>query len=167
MPDARPVLVSACLLGERCRYDGRDKPSARVQAALEGCRVVAVCPEVAGGLPVPRPPCDLAGGDGSAVWAHGACVVGVDGVDRTAAFVAGARACLERAPDATLAVLKARSPSCGTDRVTVDGHLVPGRGVFAALLHSLGIPALSDEDVAAGIRLPPLGGRGGPPTGEP
>jgi len=139
------VLVSACLRGDLCRWDGTIKARPEVLEALDGHDLVFVCPEVAGGLGVPRPACDLSGGDGGAVWRSEARVVDQNGRDRTDEFRRGAWACLAAAPDAAFAVLKARSPSCGTDAVHVDGALVPGRGVFAALLVANGIPVQSDE----------------------
>jgi len=138
------VLVSACLLGVPCRYDGAHKRYAGIEAALAGVEVVPVCPEQAGGLSTPRVPCDLSGGDGHAVWAGDASVVDRDGVDRSDAFRDGARACLELAPDAAWALLKSGSPSCGVHQTWIDGERVAGCGVFAALLARRGIPAKTE-----------------------
>lgn len=149
------VLVSACLLGTACAWDGRDRFRSALGPVLEGWEVIPVCPEVAGGLPVPRPPCDLSGGDGAAVWRGEARVLGHDGVDRTAAFRTGALRCAAQAPAARVAVLKARSPSCGPHEVHVDGAIRPGRGLLAALLAGQGVHLLSDEDLDAGTTLPP------------
>ncbi|MCK6502064.1 DUF523 domain-containing protein [Myxococcota bacterium] len=146
------TLVSACLLGRTCRYDGQSKPSPAVSAwlAAHGGQVVAVCPEELGGLPTPRPAAWLAGGDGAAVREGRARVVrGHDGGDVTAAFLAGAQAALARAPDATAAVLKARSPSCGCGQTWIDGRVQGGDGVFAALLRARGVPVTTDEDLPA------------------
>lgn len=127
------VVVSACLLGERCRYDGGSKPSAAVQAlcAREQVRVHPVCPEVVGGLATPRPPAELSGGR----------VLTADGTDVTEAFVAGARECCANVASlqAPLAVLKAKSPSCGIGLIYDGSHtatLTRGKGVFAALLET-------------------------------
>ncbi len=141
------VLVSACLLGVRCRYDGEAKHYAGVQEALEGAELVPVCPEQAGGLPTPRVACDLSGGDGSAVWARKARVLDRDGVDRSAAFREGARRCLQAAPDAQWALLKSGSPSCGVRMTWIDGAKIPGQGVFAALLAARGTPTKTEEDL--------------------
>lgn len=138
------VLVSACLLGVPCRYDGAYKRYPGVEAALAGCEVVPVCPEQAGGMPTPRVPCDLSGGDGHGVWARRATVVDRDGVDRSAAFREGARLCLQQAPDAAWALLKSGSPSCGVLLTWIDGEKVAGQGVFAALLAKRGIPAKTE-----------------------
>ena len=136
------VIVSACLLGERCRYDGGTKPSAAVQALCARAHVTPVCPETAGGLTVPRLPAERVGKR----------VLLRDGTDVTDAFYAGARACRAqaRATQAPLAVLKARSPSCGVGLVydgTYTGTLRSGDGVFAELLRKEGICMVSEETV--------------------
>jgi len=148
-----PILVSACLLGVACRYDGKSKPSPSVISFLEGKSYIAVCPEETGGLPTPRPPCVLTGGDGEDVIEGSARLVDSHGADRTAAYVAGAHAVLAHAENAgaTMAILKEKSPSCGTHRVTVDVGCGPeetrGMGVTAALLSSRGVRVMSDEEV--------------------
>ncbi|MEU6933813.1 DUF523 domain-containing protein [Streptomyces sp. NPDC046385] len=138
------VLVSACLRGVPCRHDARDKPSAGLDAQLADRVVVPFCPESAGGLPTPRRPAELVGGDGHAVLDGTAQVVDDQGEDVTAEFLAGARLALARAQAAGCAeaVLMPRSPSCGRGRVydgTFGGGLVPGDGVTAALLERHGI----------------------------
>ncbi|AEI66139.1 DUF523 domain-containing protein [Corallococcus macrosporus] len=148
--EARVVLVSACLLGEACRYDGRSQRSERVLAALAGKDVVPVCPEVASGLPIPRPPVDLRGGTGVDVWAGRAVAVEREaGTDRTEAFQRGARLALDAARrfGATVALLKEKSPSCGSQRVYESGQLRAGEGITAALLRAEGLTVLSDEDL--------------------
>jgi uncharacterized protein YbbK (DUF523 family) len=148
--EARVVLVSACLIGEACRFDGRSKRSERVLAALEGKEVVPVCPEVGGGMPIPRAPVELSGGTGVDVWAGRARALEREaGVDRTDAFLRGARLALEAARKfgATVALLKEKSPSCGTQRVYEAGVLRPGEGITAALLRAEGMTVLSDEDL--------------------
>ncbi|MCY1015180.1 DUF523 domain-containing protein [Pyxidicoccus sp. MSG2] len=148
--EARVVLVSACLIGEACRFDGRSKRSERVLEALEGKEVVPVCPEVGGGMPIPRAPVELSGGTGVDVWAGRARALEREaGVDRTDAFLRGARLALEAARKfgATVALLKEKSPSCGTQRVYEAGVLRPGEGITAALLRAEGMTVLSDEDL--------------------
>ena len=91
-------LVSRCLLGEPCRYDGKAKGDDRVRDLLKGkVRVVGICPECDGGLPTPRTPSEIQGGDGADVLRGAARVVSVDGEDRTEAFVRGARMAVETA----------------------------------------------------------------------
>lgn len=142
------VAVSACLLGHACRFDGRSKPSAQVQSLSQHFRLLPICPEVAGGLPVPHPPCEIV--DGS----RPVRVVDESGRDVTREFHAGAAHCLEQLRDADcrVAVLKAKSPSCGSGRVydgTFSGTLVPGWGVAAQLLRDAGVAVFDETQVAS------------------
>lgn len=150
------IAVSACLLGEACRYDGRSKPCARVQElAADGHELVPICPEVAGGLPTPRTPCEIV----QAPWmesekAHTAnerswSILDASGADRTGAYARGAQAELARAKEADceLAILKAKSPSCGSGEVydgTFSGTLVPGWGIAAAAFRDAGITVIDE-----------------------
>jgi uncharacterized protein YbbK (DUF523 family) len=145
------VLVSACLLGADVRYHGG---SARIDSTIlarwhdEG-RIVAVCPEVEGGLGTPRPPAEMIGGDGRLVLVDRATIVTNQGRDVTAAFVAGARhaVALAKALAIRVAVLKSHSPSCGIGAIydgTFSGQLTPGLGVSAAALDDIGV-RLFDE----------------------
>ena len=155
--EAKVVLVSACILGEACRYDGRSQRSERVLAALEGKEVVPLCPEVGGGLPIPRPPVQLHGGDGRRVLRGEARALERDsGAERTQAFLAGAGLALAAARrfGATVALLKERSPSCGSQQVYVEGALRPGEGITAALLREAGVTVLSDEELPQGEHPP-------------
>ncbi|MGI5861070.1 MAG: DUF523 domain-containing protein [Myxococcales bacterium] len=147
--NAQVVLCSACLLGCRSRYDGTDKLDPRAVRLLGGRRVVPICPEPAGGLPVPRPPADFVGGDGHAVLDGRARVVSRDGADVTDAFLRGANLALQAARlyGASVALLKEGSPSCGTHRVYVEGRKVPGVGVAAAALARAGLVVFSDEEL--------------------
>jgi uncharacterized protein YbbK (DUF523 family) len=149
------VLVSACLLGERVRYDGRDAAAhddVLARWSAEG-RVVRFCPEVAGGLGVPRPAAEIRGAGGAAVLARRATVVTREGADVTDAFVLGAERALEAAlaNGARLAVLKQNSPSCGSTAVydgTFTGTRVAGQGVTAALFEANGIRVFSEQTLA-------------------
>ncbi|HKD66477.1 MAG TPA: DUF523 domain-containing protein [Candidatus Binataceae bacterium] len=136
-----PIVVSACLLGRPCRFDGKDKFTPELAFLLEGRNVTAVCPEELGGLGTPRAACQLQNGDGTDVLEGNARVISVDGIDRTQAFLSGATAALEHAlaAGAREAILKESSPSCGVTRVYRDGALQSGQGVFAALLSRHGI----------------------------
>jgi uncharacterized protein YbbK (DUF523 family) len=156
------IIVSACLLGHPVRYNGRakdvDSPHLRRWQA-EG-RLVAACPELLAGFPVPRPPAEIVGGDGAAVLDRRARVVERGGVDVTAAFVAGAAAlvALAEAAGARFAVLTEPSPSCSSREVhdgSFGGSLRPGRGVAAAALVRAGVAVftLNDLDVLAGLLL--------------
>jgi uncharacterized protein YbbK (DUF523 family) len=145
-----PVLVSACLAGCACRFDGSGKLDDRVARLVSDGRAVLVCPEEEGGLGTPRPPAEIIGGDGRDVIAGRARVVTRTGEDVTEAYLAGASRALEaaRATGAATAVLKARSPSCGKGAI-YDGSfartLQAGVGVTTALLEASGIEVISDE----------------------
>ena len=151
--DLHKVLVSACLLGQPVRYDGRASghPDLLQRWQAEG-RVVPLCPEVAGGLPTPRPPAEILGGQGGAVLDGAAVVVTVGGDDVSAAFLAGARQALAlvRRHGIRVAVLKAGSPSCG-NRLTYDGSFrgmkLPGEGVTTALLRREGVLVFSELEL--------------------
>ena len=151
--DNSPVLVSACLAGRACRYDGSDNAEDAVAALVQEGRAVLVCPEEQGGLGTPRPPAEIVGGDGGDVLSGRARVVTDRGVDVTAEYLDGARIALEtaRAHGAGVAVLKARSPSCGKDCVydgTFSGTQRAGDGVTAALLLANGIEVVTEEELS-------------------
>ena len=147
------VLVSRCLLGHRVRYDGgASGPYAQLaQWQAEG-RVIALCPEVAGGLPTPRAAAEIPGGQGVEVLAGKAAVITTEGEDVTEAFVSGARQALALVElhGIRLAILKANSPSCG-NRLTYDGSFsgvkVEGQGVTAALLTRAGVQVFSELEL--------------------
>jgi uncharacterized protein YbbK (DUF523 family) len=155
----RKILVSACLMGRPVRYDGRaagagDGLLAQWQA--EG-RLVVACPELAGDLPVPRPAAEIRDGTGSDVLDGAASIVTAAGEDVTESFLRGAEKILTLAIEhhVSVAVLKQRSPSCGS-REIYDGRFadrrVPGEGVAAALLRRNGITVFDEmqlERVAA------------------
>ncbi|MFE7311683.1 DUF523 domain-containing protein [Streptomyces sp. NPDC057555] len=146
------ILVSACLRGVPCRFDGRDKASPVIEEAVAGREVVSFCPEVAGGLATPRRPAELVGGDGHDVLDGTARVVEDTGREVTAEFVDGARRALAAARNAgcTEALLMPRSPSCGRGAVydgSFSGELVSGDGVTAALFERNGIAVRSAPGV--------------------
>jgi len=151
LEDDAPLLVSACLLGICTAHDGGSRPHPALQALAAQGRVVSVCPEVAGGLPVPRPPAEIQGGDGADVLDGRARVVTAKGQDVTTQYLAGARAALVTARRFGLrrAVLKSHSPSCGVEQI-YDGtfwhRLRPGDGVTAALLKREGIAVYSEGE---------------------
>ena len=138
------IVVSDCLRGVACRYDGGSKPSEAVLSLCARADALGVCPEREAGLPVPRPPAEQRDGG---VWS-------ADGTDLTSAFADGAQICLRAARDhgAPLAVLKEKSPSCGPSCVydgSYTGRLVKGAGVFARLLQKEGICVVSEDVVKA------------------
>lgn len=138
-------LVSACLLGEPCRYDGRSKPCEDVQRLREQCVMIPVCPEILGGLPTPRIPSERQG-DGR--------VVNQAGEDVTDAYRKGAEAVLKLAKQTECdgAILKERSPACGKGRI-YDGsfskNLIDGNGVCAELLLNNRIPVFGESELDA------------------
>jgi len=149
------VLVSACLLGRPVRYDGRSKP---VHAEIldrwrEEGRLVPYCPEVGGGLPVPRPAAEISGtGGGEGVLNGTARVVTGSGEDVTDAFLRGAHQALETARrfGVRVAVLKEFSPSCGVTQIndgTFTRRRTPGIGVTTALLERHGIRVFPETDL--------------------
>jgi uncharacterized protein YbbK (DUF523 family) len=130
------ILVSACLAGINCRYDGGTAPVPDIVDLYESGEAIAVCPEVLGGLATPRLPAQFRGGTGEDVLVGKARVVRSDGVDVTGQFLGGAHAVLRIMKEIGLneAILKARSPSCGKGLVRNDGRIMKGNGVCAALL---------------------------------
>lgn len=138
------VAISACLLGEPCRYDGEAKPCQRVIAFAAKHEVLPICPEVAGGLPTPRTPSEIVRENGNVR------VMSKNGKDVTAAFETGSQETLRAMRDfgCELAVLKTKSPSCGTGIVydgSFTGTLCEGWGVAAELIRNAGIPVESEE----------------------
>lgn len=147
------ILVSRCLLGHRVRYDGgAHGPYDLLQQWLDEGRVVALCPEVAGGLLTPRPPAEIVGGQGAQVLDGRLPVLTIDGADVTSAFVAGAQQALALVHEhgIRLALLKARSPSCG-NLENYDGSFsgvrVAGEGVTAALLRRAGVQVFNEQQL--------------------
>ncbi len=137
-------LVSACLVGVKCRYDGRDRTDPALAAAFAAGDLMPVCPELLGGLGLPRSPAEIVGGAGAEVLDGKARVVDREGRDVSAAFVAGAEAtlALARSCGADEALLAERSPSCGVGEVydgSFSSRTRPGDGAAAALLARNGI----------------------------
>jgi len=142
------ILVSACLVGLPTRYDGRSSPHREVIELGKKYCLVPACPETLGGLPTPRPKCEILGGHG---WTGKERVVDENGIDRTENFLRGAEAVLEvvKLLQIDLAILKSKSPSCGKTFVydgSFSGRLVPGKGVTAFLLESVGVKVLEEQE---------------------
>jgi len=141
---SRSILVSACLMGDNCRFDGRNRLRSELPGLLKDDQLIPVCPEVEGGLSIPRPPAEIRGNR----------VYRENGEDITAQFKQGAEICLEkgRSQAADLAVLKSRSPACGCGHIydgTFSGTLVKGDGIFTQILKNANIKCISDEDFIA------------------
>lgn len=144
------ILISSCLLGEKVRYNGESKAfgDPRLARWQEEGRLIPVCPEMEGGLPVPRPPAQRRGDH----------VVTEEGNDVTEAFRLGAEAALAlaRKHGASLAVLKQNSPSCGSRFIhdgSFQGMLIPGEGVTAELLRRHGISVFGEDQLDEAERM--------------
>jgi len=141
-------IVSACLAGVKCRYNGEGFNDGKVLAAIEGKDHILLCPEVLGGFPVPRPPAEIRDGR----------VYNDQGLDVTEGFVRGAeetyQAALRKAGELGQeiegAIMKARSPSCGCGQIydgTFTHKIVSGDGIASAYLKKMGIEVLTEEDL--------------------
>lgn len=150
------VMVSSCLLGNPVRYNGSDAPSDKrilSRWRKEG-RLIHYCPEIAAGFPVPRPPAETVGGDGTIVLLGEARVFEDTGADVTDMFIEGAQKALDfaRNNNVKVAILTDGSPSCGSSYVydgTFGGGTVPGKGVTTALLEQNGIQVFSESEIEA------------------
>lgn len=138
------IMVSACLLGENCKYNGGNNKNEELIQLLAGHTVIPVCPEMLGGLPAPRTPAEIVNGT----------VTDKNGKSVDEAFRKGAeealRLAIKEQPD--LIILQPRSPSCGTKQIydgTFSGTLIPGSGVFAALAKKKGFRTADLDDVLA------------------
>jgi len=143
-------LVSACLLGVKCRYDGGSMQSDDLAELAAGGKVIPVCPEQLGGLPTPRNPCEISMGTGADVLDGRCRVITNTRMDVTDHFLKGAMETLKLANTcgAKKAILKARSPSCGSGRIydgSFSGSTIGGNGVTAELLFRNGIEIYTEE----------------------
>ena len=134
------IVVSACLLGHDCKYNGGNNRSQKVLDYIEGHEVIPVCPEVTGGMPVPRVPVELKNGR----------AINRDGEDVTEFFQKGVKLTMKKMQDIDLAILQPRSPSCGCKQI-YDGSftktLIAGKGMFAQALAEAGIPMMDGDDI--------------------
>jgi uncharacterized protein YbbK (DUF523 family) len=136
------IIVSACLAGINCNYKGQSKPCEKVIKLVKEGKAIPVCPEILGGLTTPR----------VAAEQKNSKVFTKDGRDVTAEFLRGAEEGLKIAKlvDCKIAILKARSPSCGSGKIydgSFSGKLVDGDGIFTGLLKRNGIDVYSEEDL--------------------
>ncbi|MGB2769186.1 MAG: DUF523 domain-containing protein [Candidatus Zixiibacteriota bacterium] len=138
-------LVSACLCGIPCRFNGKSFRDPKVEELVRLRKAVPVCPEVLGGLSIPRKPVEIAQGGGGDVLSGAAEVTSKDGDDMTPFLSRGAFASLKIAQGLGVkaALLKQRSPSCGCGQIRRKGKLVKGDGVTTALLKREGIRVIS------------------------
>jgi len=134
-------MISACLLGIKCRYDGRSNPCQEIIDLFKKEGGIVVCPEQLGGLPTPRPPVTIIGGDGKDVLEGKARCINNNGIDVTRKFLLGAEMCLLLASMAHVKIgyLKGSSPSCGFKTTNIEWEKREGLGVTSALLQKMGI----------------------------
>lgn len=135
-------IVSACLAGIECRYDGTSSQVEKIMGLVENGEAIPVCPEQLGGLPTPRACCEIRKGR----------VFTKDGQDVTAEFEKGAEEGLKIAllAECDSAILKARSPSCGCGKIydgSFSGKLVEGNGVFVEILLKNGITVVNEDSL--------------------
>jgi uncharacterized protein YbbK (DUF523 family) len=148
------ILVSACLVEEPVRYDGKTKPCSSLilkKWQQEGL-VIAFCPEVAGGLPVPRPPSEIITGIDKKDKKNTRLIINSNGQDVTLFFTKGAKKSLEIVliHDVKIAILKDGSPSCGSQYIydgTFSGARIPGKGLTAELLENNGIKIFNENEM--------------------
>ena len=144
-------MISACLLGIPCRYDGRHSSCLDLINSLGSIHFIPFCPEQMGGLSTPRSPADIKGGDGRDILSGKAKVINADGFDVTDAFKNGARVALNlaRMAGSFIAVMKDKSPSCGLQTPYCEKPSGFGIGIAAALFETSGIKIfeLGSQDV--------------------
>ena len=138
------ILISACLVGDKVRYDGKGQYNPLIQELLEKYELVPFCPEVEGGLKTPRTPSEIVGDK----------VISKAGRDVTHQFFDGAKKALMICQylNIKIAILKDHSPSCGVNEIhdgKFSGKLIKGKGITAALLEKNGIKVISDSDISS------------------
>lgn len=136
------ILVSACLLGDNCKYNGGNNYSQKLMDFIKGHEIFKICPEVMGGLSIPRKPAEIVNG----------IVVNKDGISVDEQYKKGAQLVLEIAlkNQVDMAILQSRSPSCGVNEIydgTFSGTKITGMGVCASLLKENGIKVIDIEDL--------------------
>ncbi len=149
----KKILISACLLGDPVRYDGQSKPVDHplIQLWQTQGRLIPFCPELEGGLPVPRPAAEILGGNGEDVL-EGRTRIVTRERDMTREFLTGAQAALSKALKEGIgfALLKEKSPSCGSAFIydgSFAGNLVEGMGLTTALLRKNGVLVFSENEI--------------------
>ena len=145
-------IVSACLVGINCRYDGENSLNSKIFKMFKKGFLVPICPEQLGGLPTPRKWDEIVGGDGHDVLKGKAKVLRKDGEDVTKNFVRGAEETLmiAKSLNAKEAILKSKSPACGCGEIydgTFSGKLKKGDGVTAAILKNNGIGVKNEKEI--------------------
>lgn len=135
------IIVSACLLGRDCKYNGGNNYNQKIVDFCKGHKVIEVCPEVEGGLPIPRVPAEIVDG----------VVFNKNGFSVDKEYRAGTKAILDRIKGMKIdmAILQSRSPSCGSKKVydgTFSGTLIDGQGIFAKEVINMGIKVIDSSE---------------------
>jgi uncharacterized protein YbbK (DUF523 family) len=152
------IIISACLAGLHTRYDGKAKLHHQLIEIAERAVLVPICPEILGGLGIPRSPCHFVGGDGAALLRKEARLIDRDGVDRTSSFLRGADECMRivELVSPGMIIFKEGSPSCGVRRVDIEGSWQSGCGVVTATIRDLNIAIISEEDFLPDLSKPDI-----------
>lgn len=146
------IGISACLAGVACRYDGKSQEQTALKKLVEAGHAIMVCPEVLGGLPIPRKPAEIIGGDGFDVWEGTAQIWECQGEEVTESYKAGARLAYKvlQEKKVTTLILKEKSPSCGSGMIydgTFTGSKITGVGVATAYFINKGLKIFSEEQL--------------------
>lgn len=148
------ILISACLMGQKVRYNGKDllQETEGFQALKQQHELISLCPEVAGGLSTPRPPAEVQNGSAAKVFESNGKVIATTGDDVTQAFISGAEQAVSLCKEHNIrfAVLTESSPSCGRNKVydgSFSGNKIEGMGLTAYLLEKNGVKVFSQFDV--------------------
>jgi len=144
------IIVSACLLGVRCRYDGESRPDKSLPAMASKAIFIPLCPEQLGGLSTPRVPARIIDGTGGDVLDNLARVIDSIGRDVTEQFLKGAAEAgkIAKLMGAGAAIMKEMSPSCGVSFLRKDDAAIEGMGVTSALLAREGVHVISSDEIS-------------------
>lgn len=155
------LLISACLIGEPVRYDGRSCSHIKLKQLFLNKKAHALCPELLGGFSTPRLPAEIVGGTGQDVLDGKAKIQDSSGLDVTELYLKGAYRTLDiaRQIQATCVVLKENSPSCGSQKIyngTFQGEKITGVGITTALLQRHGFEVISENEIEEWLTAHPL-----------
>ena len=150
-PQQKPILVSACLLGLDCRYNGLCKKNSSVLNFLQEGHytIIPICPEQLAGLPTPRPTTQFASGNGATILSGEGQLLSANRVRMNETFIKGANQVLAiaRMNHCNLAIMKERSPSCGVHQISLNDQIVSGSGVTTALLKQNRISVFNEDEI--------------------
>jgi uncharacterized protein YbbK (DUF523 family) len=149
------IVVSACLLGFNCRYDGESRPDEELLSSTLRKLFVPICPEQIGGLPTPRAPSEISDGDGLDVLEGRSRIIDISGRDVTNCFLRGANEAMRLVEllEISTAIMKEKSPSCGVCHIKKNGSTVRGSGVTSALFAKKGIRVIPSDRIKAELEI--------------